>query len=311
MTDTPPAPRIHRATFLRIAAAGLGAGLVGNAVAADQPMPTRVIPSSGEPLPVVGLGTWRSFHVGASVAERAPLREVLETLFGAGGSLIDSSPMYGPAEQVVGDLLAAMAARQRAFIATKVWTHGREDGIRQMNESMRLLRVQRLDLMQVHNLVDWRTHLATLRDWQQTGRVRYLGVTHYTESGLDDLARVIEAERPDFVQFAYSIDQRAAERRLLPLAAELGVATIINRPFGGGGLFRRVRGVALPPWAGELGIESWGQFFLKFILSHPAVTCVIPGTGNPKHARDNVRAALGTLPDGQQRERMAEWLSQI
>lgn len=310
MSNPADRPRMPRATFLRMAAA-LSAGLAGGvpgAASAQPRMARRAIPSSGEPLPVVGLGTWQSFHVGDNEEERAPLREVLSVLFEAGGSVIDSSPMYGPAETVTGDLLADLGARDRAFLATKVWTRGREAGIRQMNQSFERMRAGTMDLMQVHNLLDWRTHLGTLRDWKESGRVRYVGVTHYTSGALDDLAAVIEEAAPDFVQLAYSIHQRDAERRVLPMARDRGVAILVNRPFGGGGLFRRVRGQPLPPWAADLGIDSWAQLFLKFILGHPAVTCVIPGTSKPRHASDNVRAGFGRLPDEKKRERMAETL---
>ena len=306
-------PRMPRATFLRLAA-GIGAGLATGVPAtggAQPAMARRVIPSSGEGLPVVGLGTWQTFHVGEAESERAPLREVLSVLFEAGGSVIDSSPMYGPAESVVGDLLADLGARERAFLATKVWTHGHEAGVQQMDRSLERLQTGVVDLMQVHNLVDWRTHLATLRDWKAGGRVRYIGVTHYTDAALDDLAQVIEVAAPDFVQLAFSIHEREAERRVLPLARERGVAVLVNRPFGGGGLFGRVRGQPLPPWAAELDIRSWAQFFLKFILGHPAVTCVIPGTSKPRHARDNVGAGSGRLPDADQRERMAAHLASL
>lgn len=275
---------------------------------ASGPMHTRLIPSSKEILPVVGCGTWQTFHVGTSSAERAPLAEVLQTLFTAGGSVIDSSPMYGPAEGVTGDLLADLKARDKAFIATKVWTRGRAEGIAQMEESFRRLRTERIDLMQVHNLLDWRVHLETLREWKQRGRIRYLGVTHYTESAYADLEAVMKAETLDFVQFNYSIADRAAERRLLPLAQERGIAVLINQPFGGGGLLRRVLDKPLPDWAGEIGCASWPQILLKFILGHPAVTCVIPGTGRPEHMRDNVTAGMDVLPDAAMRDRMVRSL---
>ena len=260
-------------------------------------MHQRKIPSSGEMLPVVGCGTWRTFDVGTTPDERAPLAEVLRILFDAGGSVIDSSPMYGAAEGVVGDLLATAGTRGKAFIATKVWTSGRDAGIAQMQRSMALLRTDRMDLMQVHNLVDWRAHLPTLRAWKTEGRLRYLGVTHYTPSAHDELEAVLRAERWDFVQLNYALDDRAVERRLLPLAAERGIAVIVNQPFGGGGLLRKLLGRTLPDWAGDIGCTSWAQLLLKFVLANPAVTCVIPGTGKPQHMRDNVQAGLGTYPD--------------
>jgi len=265
-------------------------------------MHTRPIPANNEALPVVGCGTWQTFDVGAR--SRAPLIDVLRTLFDAGGSVIDSSPMYGAAEAVVGDLLAAMRARQRAFVATKVWTSGRDAGIAQMRRSLALLKCGQIDLMQVHNLLDWRTQLATLRAWKREGRIRYLGVTHYTPSAYGDLEAVMRAETLDFVQFDYALDDRAAEQRLLPLAADRGIAVIVNRPFGGGGLLRRLAGRPLPEWAGEIGCTSWAQILLKYILAHPAVTCVIPGTGRPEHMADNVRAGFGRYPDPALRAKM-------
>jgi diketogulonate reductase-like aldo/keto reductase len=265
----------------------------------------RPIPSSGEKLPVVGLGTWRTFDVGASAAERDPLKEVLQRLVGLGGRVVDSSPMYGTAESVVGDLAGELGHTDKLFLATKVWTSGGEAGIAQMEQSLRRLRARRLDLMQIHNLLDWRTHLRTLRTWKEAGRIRYLGVTHYTSSAYDELERVLRSEPLDFVQVNYSLGEREAQRRILPVAHERGIAVLVNRPFSEGGLFQRVRGQALPPWAAELDCESWAQFFLKWILAHPAVTCVIPGTSRPQHVVDNMKAAVGRLPDAATRERMA------
>jgi diketogulonate reductase-like aldo/keto reductase len=265
----------------------------------------RPIPSSRERLPVVGLGTWRAFDVGGSAAEQAPLEEVLRRLVELGGRVVDSSPMYGAAESVVGDLAAKLGMTDQLFLATKVWTHGHGPGVAQMEQSLRRLRRGRLDLMQIHNLLDWRTHLRMLREWQEAGRIRYLGVTHYTASGYDELERVLRGESLDFAQINYSLGEREAERRILPLARDRGVAVIVNRPFLDGGLFQRVRGRALPSWAAELGCESWAQFFLKWIVAHPAVTCVIPGTSRPEHVADNMKAAVGVLPDSATRERMA------
>jgi diketogulonate reductase-like aldo/keto reductase len=272
-------------------------------------MHSRLIPLTRELLPVVGCGTWRTFDVGQSPAERDRLREVLRVLFDNGGSVIDSSPMYGAAESVVGDLLLAMNARDKAFIATKVWTSGREAGITQMRRSMELLRVERIDLMQVHNLVDWRTQLATLRAWKKEGRIRYIGITHYTPSAYAELESVMRAEKPDFVQLDYSLADRTAEQRLLPLAADLGVAVIVNQPFGGGGLLQSLLAKPLPAWAAEIGCETWAQVLLKFVLANPAVTCVIPGTGRPEHMKDNVRAGFGRYPDATLRGRMVAVLS--
>jgi diketogulonate reductase-like aldo/keto reductase len=274
------------------------------ASAAPAPL-ARPIPSSGEKIPVVGLGTWRTFDVGASATERDPLEEVLRSFVDRGGRVVDSSPMYGAAESVVGDLAAKLAVGDRLFLATKVWTSGRDAGVRQMEQSLRRLRARTLDLMQIHNLLDWRTHLATLRQWKAAGRVRYVGVTHYTSSAYDELERVLQSETLDFVQVNYSLGEREAERRILPLARDRGVAVLANRPFAEGGLFQRVRGQTLPPWAAELDCESWAQLFLKWILAHPAVTCVIPATSRPQHLADNMKAGTGPLPDAAMRERMA------
>lgn len=269
----------------------------------------RSIPSTGEPIPAVGLGTWRAFDPGGSAAARAPLRDVLERFVALGGRVIDSSPMYGAAESVVGDLAVDLGLTDRLFVATKVWTTGRDAGIAQMEQSLRRLRVGWLDLMQVHNLVDWRTHLATLRSWKEAGRVRYLGVTHYTSSAHDELERVLRREPLDFVQVNYSLGEPEAGRRLLPLARERGIAVLVNRPFGGGGLFQRVRARALPPWAAELDCQSWAQVFLKWILADPAITCVIPATSQPPHLVDNMAAGRGRLPDAAMRERMSALVS--
>jgi diketogulonate reductase-like aldo/keto reductase len=267
-------------------------------------MRTRPIPSTGVPLPMIGCGTWRGFDVGSSPQERDPLSAVLRVLFEAGGSVIDSSPMYGRAEGVVGDLIAAGHWRDEAFLATKVWCTGKAAGVDQMRRSLALLRSDRIELMQVHNLVDWRTQLATLRQWKQEGHIRYLGVTHYTAGAYDELESIMRAERLDFVQLNYAIDDRVAEKRLLPLAAERGIAVLVNRPFGGGGLLRTLAGRPLPDWAAASDCRSWAQVLLKYVLSHPAVTCAIPGTGRPEHMRENVLAGSGPLPDAALRARM-------
>ena len=263
----------------------------------------RVIPSSGEKLPAIGVGTWDRFDVAAKDPKRAQLGQVLSGLFAAGGRLIDSSPMYRRSEGVVGDLLADLPASQ-PFLATKVWIQGREEGVEQMNRSFELMRTERMDLMQVHNLLDWRVHLKTLRAWKEQGRVRYLGITHYTESGHAELESVMRAAPWDFVQLNYSLEEPAAERRLLPLAAERGMAVIVNRPFGGGGLIRRLVKQPLPAVAAELQCHTWAALLLKFILAHPAVTCAIPGTGEPAHMRDILEAGSGPLPDAAQLTRL-------
>jgi aryl-alcohol dehydrogenase-like predicted oxidoreductase len=264
---------------------------------ANPTMNTRPIPSTNEALPVIGCGTWVGFDHAPGSTEYQRLPGVLDALFDAGGTLLDSSPMYGRAEQTTGELLAASKNRAKAFLATKVWTRGREAGIAQMEQSFAHLKAERIDLMQVHNLVDWRMQLATLRDWKASGRIRYIGITHYTASALGDVEAVLRAEQLDFLQINYSIDDREVEKRLLPLAAERGVAVIVNQPFGGGGLLRGLRNRPLPGWASEIGCTSWAQVLLKFTLSHPAVTCVIPGTGRPEHMADNAAAGLGQMPD--------------
>jgi aryl-alcohol dehydrogenase-like predicted oxidoreductase len=266
---------------------------------------TRKIPSSAEELPIIGLGTSGPFEVDATEAERAPLREVLTGFFAAGARLIDTSPMYSSAEGVLGELLTTQM-HERAFLATKVWTRGARSGVEQMTHSAQMLKTQRLDLIQVHNLLDLDTHLKSLRAWKDAGRVRYIGITHYTVGAHAQLARVLERERLDFVQFNYSPVTRAAEQRLLPLAAERGVAVLVNRPFEDGELFQRVRGKALPPWAAELDAASWGQLALKFIAAQPAVTCIIPATGKLSHLQDNLGGGRGRLPDARQREAIAQ-----
>lgn len=296
---------VSRRSFLK-AALGGAAFTLSQGTAMAQATIRKPIPRSGELLPAVGLGTWQTFDVGGAAAERAPLKEVLREFARSGGSVIDSSPMYGRSESVTGELAHELGLHKQLFLATKVWTSGRDAGIRQMEESYRRLRAARVDLLQVHNLVDYRTHLATLRSWKQQGRVRYIGVTHYTASAHDALAEVIATEDLDFVQLNYSLAERDAERRLLPLAAEKGLAVLVNRPFAEGNLFRRVRGKALPAWSKEFDCATWAQFFLKFIISHPAVTCAIPATSKVEHLRDNMSAAAGSLPNASGRARMAQ-----
>jgi aryl-alcohol dehydrogenase-like predicted oxidoreductase len=273
-------------------------------------MATRPIPRSGEAIPVVGVGTWQTFDVGPNAPERAELKDVLRLLSEHGGSVIDSSPMYGQAERVVGDLTAELGLREKFFFATKVWTSGRESGIRQMEQSFRLMRTQRMDLMQVHNLQDLETHVKTLREWKAAGRIRYIGITHYHSGAYRDLERLVKTREYDFVQFNYSMAEREAEERLLPVCADSGTAVIINRPFSEASLFGRVKGKSLPAWAADFDCTSWAQFFLKWILGHPAVTCVIPGTRRTAHLKDNVQAGMGRLPDAQTRRRMLEYLQE-
>jgi diketogulonate reductase-like aldo/keto reductase len=271
-------------------------------------MHTRPIPATGAVLPVIGCGTWRAFDSDGTPQERDRLGEVLCTLVQSGGSVVDSSPMYGRAEAVVGDLIRTAHLRDKLFVATKVWTSGKAAGIAQMQRSMQLLDGDRIALMQVHNLVDWRTQLATLRQWKLDGRIAYLGVTHYSASAHGELEAVMRAEKLDFVQLNYAIDDRPAEQRLLPLAADRGIAILVNRPFGGGALLRRLVGRPLPGWAADIDCRSWAQILLKYVISHPAVTCAIPGTGSPQHMRENAQAGSGALPEASLRSRMVATL---
>lgn len=311
MTAAPFSPGRRRALRALAATAAACAAPAGAAAPAPERMLKRAIPRGGEQLPAVGLGTYRTFNVGAAAAERAPLVEVLRRFVAHGGSVVDSSPMYGAAETVVGDLAAEAGVAGRLFYATKVWTSGRDAGIRQMEESFRRMRVARMDLMQVHNLLDLDTHRETLEAWKREGRVRYIGITHYHEGAYDALERVLATRAFDFVQLNYSIVEREAEQRLLPLAQETGTAVLVNRPFAQANLFSRVRGKSVPEWCGEFDCASWAQFFLKYILAHPAVTCVIPATSQPKHLEDNMQAGYGRLPSEAQRRRMVELMGTL
>jgi diketogulonate reductase-like aldo/keto reductase len=300
---------MSRRDFMR-ASIGIGVLTLTERFAMAAAIMTKSIPKTGERLPVIGLGTWQTFDVGSDRSARQSLKSVLREFVRLGGTVIDSSPMYGKSESVTGDLAAELGVQKKLFLATKVWTSGRDAGIRQMEESFRRLRAERMDLMQVHNLVDYRTHLATLRHWKEQGKVRYIGVTHYTESAYDDLARVLAGEDLDFVQLNYSVAERAAEKRLLPLAAEKRLAVLVNRPLAAGGLFTKVRGKPLPAWAKEIGCATWAQLFLKFVVSHPVVTCAIPATSKTEHLIDNMKAALEPLPDAAGRERIARYFTE-
>jgi diketogulonate reductase-like aldo/keto reductase len=297
---------MRRQALLSAAAVAALAALKPMTASGQSALIERAIPASGEKLPVIGVGTWQTFDVGADREARAALKEVLAVFSKAGARVIDSSPMYGSSETVTGDLLAEGGLAGKLFVATKVWTEGRDAGIRQMEQSFRRLRVQRMDLMQVHNLVDVSTHTKTLEDWKAKQRVRYIGITHYASSAYGDVERWLKGGKYDFLQINYSLAERESEDRLLPLAAEKKAAVIINRPFAEGAMFRRVRGKPVPEWAAEFGATTWAQFFLKWIVSHPAVTCVIPGTGKPEHMLDNLAAGRGVLPDAAMRKRMAQ-----
>ncbi len=291
------------------AAAALGL-LPVRGMAGNNKMMTRPIHSSGEALPIIGLGTYSVFDVESSADEIARRKEIVDLLLRAGGSVIDTSPMYNRAEKIIGDVVKAGSPAERLFVATKVWTDGRDSGIAQMNRSAELMNTDVIDLMQVHNLRDIEVHMKTIRQWQEQGRIRYSGLTHYTARALDALEAEMRTHKPQFIQINYSLAERDADQRLLPLAQDLGIAVVINRPYAGGRLFAAVSGMALPPWAASFA-ASWGQFFLKFIVSHPAVTCAIPATSKPRHMADNLEAGFGELPDAATRKRMIDFLQTL
>jgi diketogulonate reductase-like aldo/keto reductase len=302
--------RLSRRAWLKCAAALLLGGTMPSSQAAPALLERR-IPKTGEHIPAVGLGTWQVFDVAGDPKELAQAREALKTFVQLGGRLVDSSPMYGSSESVTGQLAAELGVRSKLFVATKVWTSGKQAGIRQMEDSMKKLRVERLDLVQVHNLVDAPTQLATLREWKKAGRVRYIGVTHYNAGAHEDLEKFIRPGDIDFVQLNYSLAEPEAGQRLLRAAADSRTAVIVNRPFAEGAMFGRVKGKPLPAWAIEIGVTSWAQLFLKWILANPAVTCAIPGTRNPKHIADNLGAASGPLPDEAMRTMMLDYFESL
>jgi diketogulonate reductase-like aldo/keto reductase len=297
----------RREAMIAAAATGL---LPTVLTAEERRMITRAIPSSGEELPVLGIGTYDVFDHASTPDAISKSQEIVDILLGEGGSVIDTSPMYNRSERIIGDIIRAGSPRDAMFIATKVWIDGKEAGVRQMNESARLMNTEVIDLMQVHNLRDTEQHLDTIRDWQDQGRIRYSGLTHYTAGAHAQLAAEMQKFKPDFIQINYSIGEREAEDRVLPLAQDLGIAVLINRPYQAGRLFRAVSGQPLPDWATEFA-SSWGQFFLKWIISHPAVTCAIPATSKPHHMRDNAEAGFGALPDQDTRRRMVAFMSAL
>jgi len=302
---------LSRRTFLRWLG-GLGAALYltpGASAAAGEPAINKPIPATGERLPVIGMGSWRTFDVGDAAEARAARLAVVQAFFDHGGALIDSSPMYGSSEEVIGECLAQVKNKGALFAATKVWILGQWLGIKQMEASQRLWGVARFDLMQIHNMLSWETHLETLKAWKAEGRVRYIGITTSHGRRHVEMLKVLAREPFDFVQFTYNIADREAEQRLLPLAAERGIAVIVNRPFQRGALFDQVQGKPLPAWAAEFNCANWAQFFLKFIVSHPVVTCAIPATSRVDHMVQNMGAGRGRLPDAQERQRMAQHFS--
>jgi diketogulonate reductase-like aldo/keto reductase len=292
----------------------LSAGMVlmpMTALGQNRQLITRTIPSSGEQIPVIGMGTSRTFDVGDNPVIRKQLQEVLQAFFDNGGALIDSSPMYGKAEAVVGDLLKNIPNKDSLFAATKVWTYGKQAGINQMQRSIQRMGVAVMDLMQIHNLRDWKIHLPVLRQWKAEGKIRYLGITTSHGRSHAELEQIMRSETLDFVQLTYNIGNRTAEERLLPLAADRGMATLINRPFQRGALFKKLKGQSLPEWTQEFDCQSWGNFFLKFLLSHPAVTCVIPATSKVHHMQDNMAGGYGRLPSPKMRQRMLSYMESL
>ena len=283
----------------------------GFALAGESAVIKKTIPSSGERLSVIGLGTSRTFDVDSDDAVTSPLMKVMQAFFVNVGQLIDSSPMYGSAEAVTGTLIKQINNKQNIFTATKVWTNGKREGIDQMERSMQRLGVAQIDLMQIHNLRDWRTHIDTLVDWKARGKIRYIGITTSHGRYHEELEDILQQLPLDFVQFSYNILNRIVEQRLLPIAQEKGIATLINRPYQRGSLFHRVKDKPLPAWASEFDCASWGQFFLKFIASHPAVTCIIPATSKLKHMVDNMAAGYGRLPDEATRQRMIRLIESL
>jgi len=295
-----------------IIGAGLALGaLPGIAVTSQhEQMMKKPIPVSGEQLPIIGLGTYNVFDVESSPGEIGIRQKIVERLLSSGGSLLDTSPMYNRSEKVIGDIINAGTDRKPLFLATKVWTDGQDSGARQIARSAELMHTDVIDLMQVHNLRDTAVHMKSIRDWQDRGRIRYSGLTHYTAGAQAKLGREMQQFKPDFIQINYSLGEREAENRLLPMAKDLDVAVLINRPFQSGRLFSAVAGKSVPDWATEFA-ASWGQFFLKFIVSHPAVTCAIPATSKPQHMIDNLGAGIGVLPDAATRKRMAAYFESI
>jgi diketogulonate reductase-like aldo/keto reductase len=304
---TRPAPRLTRRETLGLLAAFAASPA---AQAATGPI-ERVVPRTGERLPALGLGTWQVLDVAARGADYDAALAAVRAFLEAGGRVIDSSPMYGSSEERVGDILAAIKPATPPFLATKIWTTGRAAGERQLADSHRFMRAKVLDLVQVHNLQDLGTHLATLRGARDAGTVRYIGVTHYLASAHAELERVIRREKPDFLQVNYSIAEPEAGARLLPVARDLGVAVLVNRPFTKGAMIDRAAGHALPPVAAELGCRSAAQLFIKWVLGDPAVTVVLAATRNPRHAAENLAAAAGRVPDSDQRKAIAGWFAAL
>jgi len=305
--------KISRRRFIQgLGLLSVGVTLMPQTMLGENRQPIQhVIPSSGERIPVIGMGTSRTFNVGYKADILAQLGEVLQVFFDNAGAVIDSSPMYGNSEAIVGKLLKTTSNKDRLFAATKVWTYGKKSGIDQMQDSMRSMGVEVMDLMQIHNLRDWKVHLPTLRRMKEEKKIRYIGITTSHGRSHSELMQIMRSEALDFVQFSYNIGNRTVEENLLPLAADRGIATMINRPYQRGALFRSVKDKALPEWAREFDCQSWGQFFLKFVVSHPAVTCVIPATSKVHHMADNMAANFGRLPSPSMRKRMVQYFERL
>ncbi|RVU39668.1 aldo/keto reductase [Hwanghaeella grinnelliae] len=301
---------VHRREFLigSLAASMLGIPIAGSAAALKL---SKRIPATGEMLPAIGMGTWITFNVGPVPALRAQRAEVLRRFFSHGGGMIDSSPMYGTAEDVLGDCFQRLGSTDGLFSASKVWTRDADEGRSQLADSFRLWGIDRFNLMQVHNLVNWEAHLPMLAERKKAGRIRYLGVTTSHGSRHAEMAQVMKSEHVDFVQLTYNILDREAEVRLLPMAADLGKAVIANRPFRRGSLPDALRGKPLPEWSSELGIATWPEYLLKFIISHPAITCAIPATSQIAHMDENMRAMEGPMPDAAMRRRMIDYVAAL
>jgi aryl-alcohol dehydrogenase-like predicted oxidoreductase len=280
-------------------------------MAASQDKITRKIPVSGEELSIIGVGSWQTFDISVNKIPDTETVQLMQAFFDLGGQLVDSSPMYGNSETVIGELITRVTNKDSYFAATKVWTRGEERGINQMTSSMQKMGVEVMDLMQIHNLRDWQTHLETLNEWKQQGKIRYTGITTSSGRDHDALSEILKTHDFDFVQFSYNLQNRKAERTLFPIIRDKGIATLINEPYQSGSLFRKVGNKPLPDWAAEFDCASWGQFFLKFIGSHPDVTCIIPATSKVKHMVDNMAAGFGRLPDADMRQRMIDYMDSI
>jgi len=302
---------LTRRNFIKNSTAAASLIAMGNTSFMNESIIRRAIPSSKEKIPIVGLGTWQTFDAGNDISERNDLRAVLKKFYDLGGTVIDSSPMYGSSESVVGDLSHDLSINNKLFMASKVWTTGKRSGENQIQQSVSRMQKSPIDLMQIHNLQDWRTHIKTLYELKAKGKIRYIGITHYQSYAYDEMMYIMESEQLDFIQTNYSIASLEVEKKLLPLAKEKGIAVLVNRPFEGGSLFIKTKNKLLPEWAKEFDCNSWGQFFLKYILSNQAVTCVIPGTSKVHHLADNVQAGIGGLPDRQMREKMYQYFKKM